>query len=110
MHVGPDYLEERTMHAKMKNAALVTAFALGGCASVGQPLSGDSNSTRYELKNGSILLVDADSRMRMFNSYGDPLYMKDGAAMELKDGTVIAMKENVVWKQLRTRGTLSPRS
>ena len=30
--------------------------------------------------------------------------------MELKDGTIVTMKENVIWKQLRTRGTLSPRT
>jgi hypothetical protein len=36
--------------------------------------------------------------------------MKDGVAMELQDGTVITMKENIVWKTLRTRGTFNPRS
>ena len=97
------------MFPKMKIAALITALALSGCASVGQTLSGDQNQKRHELKDGSILIVDANGRMRMFNLYGDPLYMKDGVAMELKDGTVIAMKENVIWKQLRTRGTLNPR-
>ena len=65
---------------------------------------------RYALEDGSILIVDADDRMRMFNLYGDPLYMKNGVGMELKDGTVKAMKENVIWKQLRTRSTLNPRS
>jgi len=100
------------MSSKIKtiSAALIAALALSGCASVGQTPSGDSNPKRYELKDGSILIVDANGRMRMFNLYGDPLYMKDGVAMELKDGTVIAMKENVIWKELRTRGTLSPRS
>lgn len=98
------------MFPKMKVAALIAALALSGCASVGQTLSGDQNSKRYELKNGAILIIDADGRMRMFNLYGDPLYMKDGVAMELKDGTVISMKENVIWKELRTRGTLNPRS
>lgn len=98
------------MFSKIKIVALIAALALSGCASVGQTLSGDQNQKRYELKDGSILIVDADGRMRMFNLYGDPLYMKDGAAMELKDGIVITMKENVIWKELRTRGTLSPRS
>jgi hypothetical protein len=83
---------------------------LSGCASVGQPLSGDQNPKRYELKDGSSLIVDADGRMRMFNLYGDPLYMKDGVAMQLEDGTIVTMKENIIWKTLRTRGTLSPRT
>lgn len=98
------------MFSKMMIAALIVALALSGCASVGQTLFGDQNPKRYELKDGSILIVDANGRMRMFNLYGDPLYMKDGVAMELKSGTVISMKENVIWKQLRTRGTLGPRS
>lgn len=98
------------MFAKTKVAALIAALALSGCASVGQTPSGDQIQKRYELKDGSTLIVDADGRMRMFNLYGDPLYMKDGVAMELKDGTVIAMKENVIWKTLRTRGTLNPRT
>lgn len=98
------------MFAKIKVAALIAALGLSGCASVGQTLSADQIQKRYEVKDGSTLIVDADGRMRMFNLYGDPLYMKDGVAMELKDGTVIAMKENVIWKTLRTRGTLNPRT
>jgi len=97
------------MLPKTRIVALIAALALSGCASVVQTLSGDQHQQRYELKDGSILIVDADGRMRMFNPYGDRLLMKDGVAMELKDGSIIAMKENVIWKQLRTRGTLSPR-
>jgi hypothetical protein len=98
------------MLSKTAITVFVAALVLSGCASVGQMFSGDSNQTRYELKDGSILIVDADGRMRMFNVYREPIYMKDGVAMEVKDGSVIVMKENVVWKQLRTRGTMSPRS
>ena len=98
------------MILKTKIAILIAALALTGCASVGQPLAGIQDSNRYELSDGSVLIVDADGRMRMFNVYGDPLYMKDGIAMKLKDGTIVAMKENVIWKQLRTRGTLNPRT
>ena len=98
------------MISKTTIASLIAALALTGCASVGQPLAGQQDSKRYELSDGSVLIVDANGRMRMFNVYGDPLYMKDGIAMELKDGTIVAMKENVIWKQLRTRGTLNPRT
>ena len=98
------------MFPKMKAAAVMAALALTGCASVGSSLSGDQIQKRYELKDGSILIVDTNGRMRMFDLYGDPIYMKDGVAMELKDGTMITMKENVIWMQLRTRGTLNPRS
>ena len=98
------------MFLKTKIAILIAALALTGCASVGQPLAGKQDSKRYELSDGSVLIVDANGRMRMFNVYGDPLYMKDGVAMVLKDGTIVAMKENVIWRQLRTRGTLNPRT
>ena len=97
------------MFSKMKIAALIAALALKGCASVGQSLSGNQDSKRYELKDGSNLIVDANGRMPMFDLYGAPIYMRDGVAMELKDGTVIAMKENAIWRELRLRHTLSPR-
>jgi hypothetical protein len=98
------------MISKMKTVVLIASLALTGCASVGQPLAGKQDSRRYELNDGSVLIVDANDQMRMFNFYGDPLYMKDSVAMELKDGTIVTMKENVIWKQLRTRGTLTPRT
>lgn len=98
------------MISKIRYAVLIALVALTGCASVGQPLAGKQDSKRYELNDGSILIVDANGQMRMFNVYGAPLYMKDGVAMELKDGTIVAMKENAIWKRLRTRGTLSPRT
>jgi hypothetical protein len=98
------------MISKMKTAVLIASLALTGCASVGQPLAGKQDLKRYELNDGSVLIVDANGQMRMFNVYGNPLYMKDGVAMELKDGTIVTMKENMIWKQLRNRGTLSPRT
>lgn len=102
--------EGRMKLSRMKSAALIAALALSGCASLGQTLSADQSPKRHELKDGSILIVDANGRMRMFDLYGAPLYMKDGVAMELKDGTVVPMKESIVWQQLRTRGSLGPRS
>ncbi len=88
---------------------LIASLALTACATGGQNASG-SQPQRYVLKDGNTLYVDADGRMRMFAPDGDRVYMKDGVAMELQDGTVIAMKENIVWKTLRTRGTFNPRS
>lgn len=83
---------------------------LAGCASFAPESSPVALQARHELKDGSILIVDAVGRMRMFNVHGDPIFMKEGTPMELRDGSVIVMKENVIWKTLRTRGTLSPRS
>ncbi len=98
------------MRSKVKLGLLVAALAVTGCAAVEPAPSVDQTTGRYELKDGSFLIIDANGRMRMFDLYGDPVYMRDGVAMELRDGTVISMKENVIWKQLRTRGSLGPRS
>ncbi len=87
-------------------AAVIAVLAVAGCATSGA----FGPSQRYELKDGNTLYVDADSRMRMFAPNGDRVYMKDGVPMEIKDGTVIVMKENAVWKSYRVRGTMSPRS
>lgn len=97
------------MFGKNLIATLAAMSVLVGCASLG-PSPGDQKQQRYTLKDGSALIVDTDGRMRMFNTYGEPIYMKDGVAMELKNGTLITMKENVIWRTLRTRGTLNPRS
>jgi len=91
-------------------AALAVSLALVGCASTRPQFAGKQSQQSYALKDGATLVVDADGRMRMFDVYGRPVYMKDGVGMETKDGIVIVMKENVVWRTLRTRGTLNPHS
>jgi len=90
--------------------AIVVVLAVAGCATGGQNAPASQPSQRYVLKDGNTLVVDPDGRMRMFAADGDRVYMKDGVAMELQDGTVVLMKENVVWKTLRTRGTFNPKS
>jgi len=88
----------------------VAALALAGCAVTSGSAAPAQTSQRYVLENGDILLVDADGGMRMFDATGGRVMMKDGVAMQLADGRVIVMKENVVWKSLRTRGSMGPRS
>ena len=90
--------------------AAIAFLTLAGCATGGQNSPGNQLSQRYVLKDGNTLVVDADGRMRMFAPDGDRVYMKDGVAMELQDGTTVLMKENIVWKTLRTRGTFNPKS
>ncbi len=86
--------------------ALIASLALAACATGGQNGSG---SQRYVLKDGNTLYVHTNGQMRMFAPDGDRVYMKSGVPMELQDGTVIVMKEDALWKTLRTRGTLNPR-
>jgi hypothetical protein len=102
--------KEIDMKPQVMAFVLITSLALAACATGGQSGSESNTSQRHVLKDGNTLLVDADGRMRMFAPDGDRVYMKDGVAMELQDGTVITMKENIVWKTLRTRGTFNGHS
>lgn len=96
------------MKTKFAIAAILIAV-LAGCATTVPGVVGDQTTRRYVLADNHTLVVDGDGRMRMFDVYGEPVLMKDGVPMKLKDDTVIVMKENVIWKALRTKGTLGPR-
>jgi len=98
------------MDRRVMILGLAASVTLGACAQFGGAPDAQPVTTRHELRDGSTLVVDPDGRMRMFDRYERPLFMKDGEAMVLKDGSVIVMKENVIWKTLRTRGTLNPRA
>lgn len=88
----------------------IAAAVFSGCAQLGAAPGASRAATSYELKDGSTLTINADGRMRMFDVYGRPLYMSDGVPMVLKDGSVVVMKEDILWKTLRIRGTLNPRA
>ena len=98
------------MKPQVVAVALIASLAVAACATGSQSASGGQTSQRHVLKDGNTLYVDTDGRMRMFAPAGDRVYMKDGVPMELQDGTVIIMKENILWKNLRTHGTFNPRS
>lgn len=98
------------MDHRMMILGLAASVALTACAQFGSGPNENRVTTRYELKDGTRLIVDPDGRMRMFDAWGRPVYMKDGEPMVLKDGSVIVMKENTVWKALRLRGTFNPRT
>lgn len=83
------------------------AIVLGGCTTL--PGAGGAPE-RHAPNDGSALYVDANGSMRMFSSDGSMIHMRDGVPMETADGMVIAMRENVLRKELRTRGTPSPKS
>lgn len=60
-----------------------------------------------KLKDGSTLQIDKNGSMRMFDATNRPIMMKDNVPMETADGSIIMMKENRLWKELRIHGTLS---
>jgi hypothetical protein len=77
-------------------AILVTAAVAAGAA--------EPATDRYELKDGSMLYVRPDGTMNMVDGQGKPLSMKDGVAMELKDGNMLMMKNRRVWIQVGPPG------
>lgn len=83
---------------------------IAGCAGAGPTMLASSEPQRHELTDGTTLLVDSNGGMRMFSPQGSIVHMKDGVPMETRDGKVIVMKENVLWRQLRQLGTLSPKT
>lgn len=101
---------EHVGHGSATLAVVVLAGLIAGCAGTGPTMLAGAAPERHELKDGTTLLVDANGGMRMFASNGSMVHMKGGVPMETQGGTVIVMKENVLWKQLREFGTLSPKS
>lgn len=52
----------------------------------------------YELKDGAKVHVFKDGKMGMEDKFGRAVPMKEGMAMETKDGQKILMKGNEVWR------------
>lgn len=96
-----------TARRMMLAVGALTAAALANpavAATSGAPVPGT-----YVLKDGTTLYVAKNGGMRMFTADGHRLDMKDGIAMETREGKVIVMKEDLNWKDLRRFGTLNPK-
>jgi hypothetical protein len=90
--------------------ALAASVTAAIPAVAGQPDAAGPKPGSYALKDGTTLVVADNGSMRMFTPAGGRVYMKDGVPMETSEGKVVAMKEDLNWKQLRQFGTLSPKS
>ena len=60
------------------------------------------------LKDGGTLILRKDGTMYHANATGKRVRMKDGAAMDGKDGDRYMMKNDAVWKQITEKGTMHP--
>ena len=76
-------------------AALVMALGLAA----GPLVHAQQDVKEIALKDGSTLLVFKDGKMSMRDARGRVHGMKDGVAMETKNGQVIMMKGNEVWRR-----------
>jgi hypothetical protein len=79
----------------MKTLALIPLLLLSAsvCAT-----EAANNNEPLKLKNGSYLFINQDNTMRMVDSAGKPLNMKDGVEMELSNGDLIMMKGKRLWR------------
>ena len=59
----------------------------------------DKDVTEVPLKDGSTLLIFKDGKMSMRDTRGRVHSMKEGVPMETKDGQVIVMRGNEVWRK-----------
>lgn len=86
-----------------KNLVLVSALAALSMSAFAQTTSTshfahpDAIAT-YLLKDGNTLYVYKDGKMAMENKVGNAVHMKDGVAMETKDGKKIMMVGNEIWR------------
>ena len=53
------------------------------------------------LKDGTMVLIFEDGKMSMRDAQGRSFSMKDGVRMEARDGRIITMKGNEVWRLTR---------
>ena len=61
-----------------------------------------------ELKDGGEITIDAKGQTYHVDAKGKRVRMKDGVVMEAKDGAKYLHKNDVIWKQITEKGTLSP--
>lgn len=103
-------LTRSTIRKSLAVGAVAAVSAIVAPAFASAPAAGIPAPGTYALKDGNTLAVAGNGWMRMFSPEGKRVHMRDGVAMETRDGKVIAMKEDPNWKQLRQFGTLSPKS
>lgn len=61
-------------------------------------IAAENMSEPLQLKDGSYLFINEDDTMRMVDKDGNPIKMKEGVEMELKDGSLILMKSKKLWR------------
>jgi hypothetical protein len=73
---------------------LISAISAGAADMAGEPL---------RLKNGSYLFISEDDTMRMVDKGGKSVTMKNGVEMELKDGSLVMMKNKKIWRHVHRK-------
>jgi len=79
------------------------AASLLAAAMLASPLAWSAEGEKViPLKDGSSVVVFKDGKMAMRDSKGRVTQMKDGHPMETKDGQIIMMKGNEIWRKTQS--------
>lgn len=81
------------MFKQIAVAAAISLFALSANAA-----DNPKPEKSIMLKDGSTVHIYKDGKMAMEDKHGRPQHMKEGHAMETKDGQKIMMKGNEMWR------------
>lgn len=84
--------------------AILASAVLAGPAS--WAAEADKGERQIPLKDGTTLVVFKDGKMAMRDSQGRPLTMKENHPMETKDGKVIMMRGNELWRKTKSEKEL----
>ena len=88
----------------MRSAA--TAAALIAALLVGPVALSAEGEKEIKLKDGTTLVVFKDGKMAMRDAKGRTVPMKENHPMETKDGKVIMMRGNEIWRKTRNEKEL----
>jgi Copper resistance protein K len=88
--------EERTM-TTIRTAVLATTLALGLAAA--SAVRAEADVKEIPLKDGTTLLIYKDGKMSHRDDKGRVVQMKNGSRMVTKDGTVLMMVGNEIWRK-----------
>ena len=92
----------------MRNLTIpILLLALSGAAFAAAPPAPPAGDV-IELKDGGKIVMEKKGTMVRLDAAGNRMKVKNGTVMEAKDGTMVMMKNNAVWKTITEKGTLKP--
>ena len=89
----------------MKKLLLAFSFMAFSAAAA---LAANDPAQTFELKDGGKVVVMKDGTMAHYDAADKRVRMRDGSKMAGKDGSMLMMKNNAIWKQISEHGTLKP--
>lgn len=84
----------------------VTAAVLLAAMLAGPAAQAAEGEREIRLRDGTTLIVFKDGKMAMRDAKGRPVSMKENHPMETKDGKVIMMRGNELWRKTQSEKEL----